>query len=166
MMSRPITAGLAALLLAGCGGSTAGPDGAPTCRDDCLRGWWTSVFGGCGALCSLSPQPRECAAADCEHLEVREYSAEGVYSYFWLTHSPAAREFTLIGIFPEEPWELTAPCELSTGDSAAQPFTCVGSDQFSFLADGGLIGTYLRASPELQAALEAAVAQGQCEHTY
>ncbi len=165
-MIRPITAGLAALLLAGCGSGTTGPDGAPECRDDCLPGWWISVFGTCGALCSLDPQPRECAAADCEHLDARQYGEGGVYSYYWLTHSPAAREFTLIGIFPQDSWGLPGPCELRVGEGAVQSFTCLSDDEFSFVADGHLLGMYLRPSPELQAALEVAVAQGQCEHSY
>jgi hypothetical protein len=139
----------------------AAVDAGVDCDDDCVGGWWTVVTGGCSALCSLTPQPRECAQSDCEQFEAHKFSEGDAHFFVWMTHSPGQQTFTAI-LLREDTWALPAPCKIRIGDGA-QPsdFTCVGDEEMRFAT-----ATYLRPTGELQIALETALQAGQCEHTY
>ena len=136
VLSRPLTVRAASRLalaagLLGCGSHKSTPtdgatDASSTCDAACLLSWWSEVTGSCGAICSLSPKPRECADVDCQQVMFYDLSAPNSYDSFLASYSASARQFTLF-TKSTGTWAIPSTCHLTTNpstDPQGSPFTC------------------------------------------
>jgi hypothetical protein len=125
--------GAAVVMFAACGGAddAAGPaeDAAPVgCDRSCLVDAWIEVTGSCAAICSLSPMPVECAAADCQQTNFNRLAEDGSYVLWFSAYSASSRSFTLFTATPGN-WALPSSCHLTMNastDPDGNEFSCVG----------------------------------------
>lgn len=138
-------------------------DGEGGCDDRCVRGWWTVVTGGCSAICSLTPQPRECSEDDCEQLELYHLRGDGGYDGYLASHSPESRILTVLAPVSAGQWSTPSPCRLSRTDdhSHAGTFAC-GEETIEWPAR-----VWARAPGDLASRLENLSDDSlPCEHSY